>query len=376
MSETKLHIIAFDVPFPADYGGVIDIFYTIKHLHEQGVSIYLHCFQYGRTAEVALEQYCTQVWYYPRKTGLKGLSLSLPYMVWSRRDDALIHNLCCIDAPILFEGIHTCLLLEHPALKNRTKIIRNHNIEHEYYALLAMRERSLWKRIYFRWEAKSLKKLEAKLSAAQVLLPISSEDTRFFKTQYPQLKVVHIPAFHPFNQVMSANGIGDYCLYQGNLAHPENIEAALFLIEKVFDQLPYTLIIAGRQASTQLITACKGKSNIQLINNPNEEQMKRLIAQAQIHLLPTFQQSGLKLKLLYALFAGRFVITNKMMTYGTGLENECIIAEDAGSFKQKILLWMTAEFSERDIQQRQDALAQYSNKDNAQTIISLVQTDV
>lgn len=375
MSDLKIHIVAFDVPYPADYGGAIDIFYAIKSLHAKGVSIYLHCFQYGRPSQTVLEKYCTKVWYYPRKIGLKGISLILPYMVWSRRDNALLNNLCSIDAPILFEGIHTCLLLEHPALKKRIKIIRNHNIEHEYYALLAMRERSLWKRAYFIWEAKSLKRLEAKLSAAQVLLPISSEDTRFFKAQYPQLKVVHTPAFHPFERVMSLSGKGDYCLYQGNLAHPENIEAALFLIEKVFDQLPYTLMIAGRQASPRLIAACIGKSNIQLINNPNEELMQTLIAQAHIHLLPTFQQSGLKLKLLYALFAGRFVITNKMMTYGTGLENECIIAEDAASFKQKILLWMTAEFSEKNIQKRQEALAQYSNKDNAQTIISLLQID-
>lgn len=376
MSEIKVHIVAFDVPYPADYGGVIDIFYAIKDLHAQGASIYLHCFQYGRARQTILETFCTQVWYYPRKTGLSGLSLSLPYIVSSRSADDLLDNLCNIDAPILFEGIHTCFLLDHPALKNRKKIIRNHNIEHEYYALLAERADGFWKRIFFKREAKKLKSFEAKLSAAQVLLPISTEDTHFFKAQYPQLKIVHIPGFHPFNKILSLKGKGNYCLYQGNLAHPENIEAALFLIDNVFDQLPYYLIIAGRQASPRLIAACAGKANIQLISNPTEKQMQDLIAEAQIHLLPTFQQSGLKLKLLYALFAGRFVVANSMMTYGTDLKNACIIAEDANNFKEKILLWMTAEFSEKDIQERQQALVQYSNKNNAATIINLLHTDV
>ncbi len=30
MSDKHLHVIAFNVPYPADYGGVIDIFYKIK----------------------------------------------------------------------------------------------------------------------------------------------------------------------------------------------------------------------------------------------------------------------------------------------------------------------------------------------------------
>ena len=39
-----LHIIAFDIPLPANYGGAIDIF-NLKALHEQGVYA-LHCFDY------------------------------------------------------------------------------------------------------------------------------------------------------------------------------------------------------------------------------------------------------------------------------------------------------------------------------------------
>ncbi len=29
-SGEHIHLISFDVPFPADYGGVIDVFYKIK----------------------------------------------------------------------------------------------------------------------------------------------------------------------------------------------------------------------------------------------------------------------------------------------------------------------------------------------------------
>ena len=40
MSNTfKLHIVSFDVPFPPNYGGVIDVYYKCKHLHQLGIEI-------------------------------------------------------------------------------------------------------------------------------------------------------------------------------------------------------------------------------------------------------------------------------------------------------------------------------------------------
>ena len=48
MEERHLHIICLDVPYPVDYGGVFDLFYKIKTLHELGIKIHLHCFEYGR----------------------------------------------------------------------------------------------------------------------------------------------------------------------------------------------------------------------------------------------------------------------------------------------------------------------------------------
>lgn len=367
MTKTKLHIISFDVPYPADYGGVIDVFYKIKSLAAQGVEIYLHCFQYGRTEAKVLEQYCKAVYYYPRKTGLQGLSLTLPYMLYSRRDEQLLQNLLAIDAPILFEGVHTCYLLQHPSLSERKKIVRNHNVEQEYYAQLAGSESTFFKKIYYKIESAFLKKFELKLTTADYLLPISQSDSSFFKKLLPQAKVACVNGFHPFDTIISKTGKSDFCLYQGNLAHPENIEAALFLIEKVFTDLSEKLVIAGRNPDATIVRACAGKKNIELVANPSEVVMNHLIATAQIQVLPTFQASGLKLKLLYALFGGRFIIANKRMLNGTGLEDLCIIADDnAADFKQKILLAMQAEFDENDFEKRKNILSEkYNNTANA-----------
>ena len=61
MSSLKLHIVSFDNPYPPNYGGVIDVFYKLKHLHASGVKIYLHAFEYGRKPAKELNQFCEKV---------------------------------------------------------------------------------------------------------------------------------------------------------------------------------------------------------------------------------------------------------------------------------------------------------------------------
>ncbi|HAH56859.1 MAG TPA: mannosyltransferase, partial [Bacteroidales bacterium] len=94
MPERHLHIVAFDIPYPPNYGGVIDVFYKLKALCQQGIKIHLHCFEYpGRERAPELEDYCMEVLYYPRLTGLKSALSPIPYIVKSRRSPALISRL-------------------------------------------------------------------------------------------------------------------------------------------------------------------------------------------------------------------------------------------------------------------------------------------
>ena len=41
MTENHLHIVTLDVPYPADYGGVVDLFYKLQSLHQLGIKIHL-----------------------------------------------------------------------------------------------------------------------------------------------------------------------------------------------------------------------------------------------------------------------------------------------------------------------------------------------
>ena len=41
--DKYINIVSFNIPWPANYGGVIDVYYKMQALHKCGVKIILHC---------------------------------------------------------------------------------------------------------------------------------------------------------------------------------------------------------------------------------------------------------------------------------------------------------------------------------------------
>ena len=136
MPERHLHVISFDIPVPVNYGGAIDVFYKLKAFRDAGVKIHLHCFEYDRQPAPLLNTLCEDVFYYRRDISRSRLFSLKPFIVATRASQALLINLLKDDHPILFEGLHSCFFLSDTRLKNRTKVVRTHNIEHDYYASL------------------------------------------------------------------------------------------------------------------------------------------------------------------------------------------------------------------------------------------------
>lgn len=48
--DKYLNIVSFNIPYPANYGGVIDVYYKLEALRACGVKLILHCFEYERPA--------------------------------------------------------------------------------------------------------------------------------------------------------------------------------------------------------------------------------------------------------------------------------------------------------------------------------------
>jgi hypothetical protein len=366
-----LHIVSFDVPYPPDYGGAIDVFFKLKALHAEGIKITLHCFEYGRGVKKELEPYCDKVFYYKRKTGKHLLLSTLPYIVASRSSEEMVHNLLKDKSPILFEGLHCCFHLNDPRLTNRKKIVRMHNIEHTYYSNLAEVEKSFFRRKYFISEGKKLAKFESVLHQASAVAAISPADTKELSARYKN--VANVIAFHPHDKIEIKEGKGDFALYHGSLAVGENNKAALYLVNEVFNDLSVSLVIAGNGASAELKEAVSKKKNIKLKENISTADIYTLIQTAQINILPTFQATGIKLKLLSALYSGRHCLVNSPMVVNTGLESLCHIADSPAEIKKEVLRLMSLSFDGSEKIKREKTLeGNFSNKTNAKKLLELL----
>jgi glycosyltransferase involved in cell wall biosynthesis len=368
--EKHLHIVSFDVPYPANYGGVIDVFYKLKALHAEGVKIHLHCFEYGRAEALTLESICEKVSYYKRNMSKQLLFNTLPFVVITRSSEKLMENLLRDKHPILFEGLHSCFHLNDERLAGRIKIVRTHNIEHDYYKNLEKVEKSFFRKTYFRMEAKKLERFEKVLLKASHIAAISPADTRQLEKFYKN--VHHITAFHPSDQIRIREGKGNFCLYHGNLEVGENNEAALFLVNEVFSKIKVPLVIAGRKPSAELKAAASRFRNIEIKGNINTQEIDELIKDAQINVLPTFQTTGIKLKLLAALFNGRHCMVNSPMVINTGLEEMCFIKDNPHEMAIEIKRLFELPFDMEEKKKRELVLSEnFSNSNNAQKLLEL-----
>ncbi len=356
------------MPYPPNYGGIIDVFYKIKYFHSKGIKVHLHCFEYGREEQKELEKYCHLVYYYKRETGVFSNISLIPYIVKSRISFELKNNLLKNNFPILFEGLHTTFLINN--FKDRIKIFREHNIEHDYYRHLALAEKNSVKKLYYLVEAKKLKYFEKIISHADLSLVLSLTDLDYFKNKYPKNRFVFVPTFHSNNEVVSKPGKGEYVLYHGNLSVAENSIAAQFIINNIFNDIDIPLVIAGLNPGKTLINHIKNRKNISLISNPSDAELSELISNAQINFLYTNQATGLKLKLLNVLYKGRFCLVNSKMVEGTSLRKLCVVKDKNHDIKNTIQSLFNSEFLPDYIEKRKEILYEdYSNENSFNAII-------
>lgn len=374
MPDKHLHIVAFDIPYPPNYGGVIDVFYKLKALHEKGIKIILHAFEYpGRKRAENLMDYCTQVHYYPRLIGVGSALSTKPYIVSSRKSKALLDNLCKDNHPILFEGLHSCYYLDHPALRERFKIYRESNIEHRYYFNLFRVDKNYFNKMYFFIASVKLMRFQRILKHADLMLVVSQEDTKYLHRHFPDNQVEYLPSFHANDGVESIQGSGSYALYNGNIEVPENAHAVSYLIKEVFNDLDIPLVVAGMNPPDHILKLAEQNKQVKIIANPDDEKMFDLIRNAHVNILVTFQATGLKLKLLNTLYKGRFCLVNEKMLNGTGLDDLCVIANSSKEFKQKLRSIFKKDFTSPEIELREKVLKErYSNERNAELLTNLV----
>jgi len=370
LKNLSLHIVCHSIPFPADYGGAMDIFYKIKALYEKGVRIKLHCFVYDRDPQPELESYCEKVYYYKRKTGWRGFSLTKPYIVHSRLVPELLANLQQDNDPILFEGIHCTGFFKQLNSGGRKLMLRAHNVEAVYYKELAKTSPDLIKKFYYRFESILLKNYETKLPRDLDVFCVSESDSGKFREKYGYTHVSVLPVFIPCQDITAQEGVGSFCLYHGNLGVPENEMAATWLLKNVFTRIRVPFVVAGKNPSRRLVKLAHLTQHTCLVADPGEKEMNDLIGKAHINILPSFNKTGVKLKLMQALCKGKHCLVNDAAIEGSGLEDACHIGNTADAMASIVSQLYHLPFAEEELRLRRRLInTHFDNEINAELLI-------
>jgi glycosyltransferase involved in cell wall biosynthesis len=343
------------------------MFYKVRGLSASH-DIILHYFNYkqNRSAK-GLEGYCREIHTYDRLPFYRSLPITTPHIISSRNNLLLAEKLNMDSYPVLLEGIHCAGLI--PFIKGKKVVLRMHNDDAEYYQRLAKTETGIFKKTYHANEARLLKNYQHKIPDQIPLACVSHSDMEVFKTLYKKNNLHYIPSFTPWQKFTNLEGSSDYCLYHGNLEVPENKAIASWLAENIFKTISFKLVIAGKGAES--LTVVK-HPNISLINNPADEQLDELIRNAQVNVLPSLNNTGLKLKLLHAVMMGRHVITNDAGVEGTDVKDAVTIANNVTAYQAAIAACLQTPFTKEMNHQREKVLEVYNNKTNAARLSALL----
>ena len=113
----------------------------------------------------------------------------------------------------------------------------------------------------------------------------------------------------------------------------------------------------------------KSTNNIRFIKNPSYEEITDLITNARVITLPTFQATGVKLKLIDSLYKGQHVIVNEAMIEGFPLPELTILAKNTNEMKKLISDNLKNIFTSEERNKRiQELNLHFDNEGNAARI--------
>jgi hypothetical protein len=269
--------------------------------------------------------------------------------------------------------VHCTYLLFDNRFVNRKCFVRLHNVEYQYYRDLCGTSSSLLKKLYYWMESRLLKVYEKRIASKAVFWGITEKDVAVYRDKLGCKQIEHLPLFIPEWEIQCPEGMGTYCLYHGDLGVDANEKAASWLLEKVFNKLEVPFVIMGKDPSRKLQELASANKQTCLVANPSEQEMQEMIAKAHINLIPSFTTTGIKVKLVNALYNGRHCVVNEATIAGSGLESACHVGTTANAFREIVAQLYHQPFTQHEIDLRKRLLnGMFDNAVNAKKIVSSI----
>ncbi|MCX7697343.1 MAG: glycosyltransferase family 4 protein [Bacteroidales bacterium] len=234
-------------------------------------------------------------------------------------------------------------------------VFRPHNIEHLIWRRLALQEKNVFKKIYFKRFAHRLEEYEKKvINQYDLLIPISEEDAHFFRKAGNNKPMQVVPYGIDVESILIKTDIKKDIFFLGALDWIPNLEGLRWFADKVFplikEKLPgCEFWVAGRNPREGLKDELM-KWGIRCVGEI--ENASVFMQEHGVMVVPLFAGSGIRVKIIEAMAHGKAVVATPIAAEGIPVENEkhILISQDPQQMADYIVRLLSDDELHKQIQ--------------------------
>lgn len=289
---------------------------------------------------------------------------------------------------VQLEGLYLCPYIDTIRQYSTAHIsLRSHNIEHEIWKRGLINETNIFKRLYISNLVRRIKKFKLKyLNKYDFLIPITNRDSDTY-TQLGNKLLSHVvptgleQSSSFFKLDISKSKFPGF-FYIGALDWLPNQEGLSWFVREVWSKFvakypEVTFSVAGRNASNHIV---------KLLNNHNVKYLGEVtnavdfIASGSVMIVPLFSGSGMRIKIIEGMAAGKTIISTTIGTEGINSTDNynILIADNAEDYyNQLVKIYHNQELHIRIANNaRNFVLENFNNKTIAQQLLNFYQTNI
>jgi len=356
----KILMVTPYVPYPPSSGGQIRTFNLLKHLSEKNeitlVALYKN--ETEKKYYSYLKSFCKKIYLCQRpekpwtfRTIFNTLFSFSPFLVVRNFSEEAKNIISKLLDQEHFDVIHaeTFYVMPHIPQTKIPIVLVEQTIEYNVYKHF-VNSLPLYLRLllYFDIDIFKLKHWERFYwKRANIVVAVSSPDEKIIKKEEAGIKTSIIPncvGDEMIAPVLEKKDIKKPVIFfQGNFFWLQNVEAAKFLIEKIYPPLMknnpnISIVIAGQNAKK--IGFIK-KTNIKIVDIASDDvkTVKELFQEATLFIAPIFGPGGTRLKILAAMGSGIPVIATSTGVEGLDVKDQehILIAHSPSQFVKEII---------------------------------------
>ena len=366
--QRSLNIISGHIPCQSTLGDAQQTYWLLEALSAEGIQVHLYTFsESGPTIDKAtnlqLAKICSSIKSYPIHQGHRNFSFSAPYATSKYLHTQLINDLKENNFPILIEGMGPCGLALSTELEHRKIWVRLLTYAPNYFRYLQERSSAPLKKLFYQREAVLSKRILKKINPRVNWIVTSETDKQTLDDLFLGGNIQILAPFQNSNtSISSKTGLGNYCLFQGNLSDAATHKTARWLLTHVFHNLKVPFVITGNNPSPSLVALAHSQPHTCIVANPSSSERQDMIEKAQIIIQPSFIKGGADEALLEGVKNGRHCLTNTKSA--TSTLGACYHqGTSANAFQEIIIQLYHHPFSEEEIETRKRLIATEKTND-------------